>query len=624
MIVVLFSTLFAHAQTKKWSLKTDSKVNWTQVAPSGNIILGTSKGLVHVSELDGKASWTFSSMGSLEEESIAFIPNTLLLRISRINGKLKEEVILNEESGKVIFDSKAQNLEIGKDYMLGQSGYLLIQGLQGLSSSIMLLNPSTGQQIWQKTDLFGKSIFSEVIDGSPLERDSLTMILATRGGRSGGGIYCMSLQSGDILWKADLPVVKGAQTSTQTETRLLKSFTQPGLFYFLRGSLIMGYAIADGKPVWSQPAKQRGLPSKLIYDIEGLIAASDIDPNNTMFRPTAMMYEYSSGNSIWAEPLKLSGGILQYRYTDQGLVVAMINSGQNTVVNLLDISAGVFRWKEPLELKGVLEALEVEGGVVYARTSMEELISTLQDGIPISTEKVKGEKDKPLLSLLKNGQYFTYSPKTEILYVTNLNSKSQQPLIKQKIDFEQSEQPTRIDEVGNLIVLSSAQTVMGISEAGEIRYKSFFPAAGISGWKKALYATSAMLNTFDAMRYKELEVKANKASAQMKTPQGRQLADAFAQLGNKGASIRMNQASQEFALLSKRFKASAGVNKYHFLLTKLKSGEFTLIGIDKQSGKTIAEINLGKQKQPKYELDEISKLIYLLGESEDSIDAYQY
>lgn len=624
IVVLTFCASLSQAQTSKWLVKLESKVSWTKVSPTGALLVGTEQGLLGLSEVQGKVKWSFKDYGLIQEEELAFIPNSWLIRITRKSGKLKDEVIINSETGAVVFDSKARKLTIGRDFTLGQSGYLLLQGLQGLTSTVMLINPATGAEIWQKNDLFGKSIFAEVLDGAPLERDSSTIIVATKGGRSGGGLYCLEVNTGAVIWKSELPQVKGAQTSTVTETRLLRSYTQPTLFYLLKGSVIMGYTLAEGKQAWTQPAKQRGLPSKLIYDPDGLIAASDIDPNNNLFKPTAMKYDYSNGNTLWQEPVKLAGSLSQYQYTHRGLLMGMITNNQNSEINLLDLTSGQYLWADAIQLSGQLEEMEVDDEVLYLRTNLEESTFNLESGKAIGKEQVSGNRDWPLISVSKAGKHFTFSPKNGQLYLTDLKSKQGAVLLQKSIEFEQSERPDRIEWVESGLVLSSAQTVMGIAENGTTIFKTHKPAGGLSGWKKALYATSALLNTFDAMRYKELELKATQASAKMNTPQGRQMADAFAQLGNKGASVRMNQASREFELISKRFKASLGGNTVHFLLTKLPSGQYALVGIDKRNGKQIAEINLGNQQKPLYELDEVSRTVYLLSASQDALESFQY
>ena len=56
-------------------------------------------------------------------------------------------------------------------------------------------------------------------------------------------------------------------------------------------------------------------------------------------------------------------------------------------------------------------------------------------------------------------------------------------------------------------------------------------------------------------------------------------------------------------------------NDVQFILGKLESKDFGLIGISKTTGQKTIEINFGKDKEPKYILDDVSRTIYYLSES---------
>jgi len=58
-------------------------------------------------------------------------------------------------------------------------------------------------------------------------------------------------------------------------------------------------------------------------------------------------------------------------------------------------------------------------------------------------------------------------------------------------------------------------------------------------------------------------------------------------------------------MVKKRFKASASGNDVQFILGKLETKDFGLIGISKTSGHKTTEINFGKDKEPKYILDDV-------------------
>ena len=114
------------------------------------------------------------------------------------------------------------------------------------------------------------------------------------------------------------------------------------------------------------------------------------------------------------------------------------------------------------------------------------------------------------------------------------------------------------------------------------------------------------------MRYAELEVDARKASAASTTPEGRQFCDAIGQFANRGANVRLAAAANDMDKMRQRFKASTSGNDVQFVLAKLESNDYGLVGILKETGAKISEINFGKDNEPKYLLDDISRVIYYL------------
>ncbi len=611
--VAFLFILAMHVQAySQWSAKLNSPVSWYEIAPTGNLILGTPKGILGLREADGSVMYEMNNIDFPTEQEYQVIPNTPYGMITRGQGKLETKVIFNLYNGKVLFDSKKENIIIGKQYVLGSTGDLLMQGLRELQSSFFLVDINTGTIRWELKDVFGKSIFAEVIDGAPVETPDGNIIIATTGGMSGGGIYCFSPKDGRQIWKAALPKAKGPVTTTVTETKLVVTYTEKNKFIYVKGQLVMAYDMGSGSPIWTEPAKQRGLPDQIIYDPMGLIVASAVDPNNTLFKPTMAMYDYKSGKDIWVEQVKLRGTVKSYVYSDKGLIIGMDGGNGSTLINIVDLERGTYLFEKFYKVNGAVREMALLNGSVYVRTDLEEDIVSLESGSSTLGKNITSRAEMPLVNLRVNELSYTFNPADGMLYVTDLSAATQQPLVKSKIEFEQKETPGKIDLLQGNIVLSSSQTVAAYSPAGAEIFKTHVPAPGISGWRKALYATSAILNTIDAMRYAELEAKARSAANNTTSKEGRELLDAIGQLANKGASVRLAAASQEMDMIRKRFKASAEGQDIQFILGRFENKDYGIFGISKINGEKKAEISFGKDKEPKYLLDDVSRVVYYL------------
>ena len=607
--LLLLVTIPAIAQ---WEVNLKKSINWYQISPTGNLILSTNDGLVGLNEKSGELLYTIPNVISALEDEFQVIPNTPFGMISRLEGRLESKLIFKLTDGKVLFDSKKEGISIGKQYLLGSTGDLIFQGIRGKESVFCLVDIVSGTLRWELKNPFGNGIFAEVIDGAPIENEAGNFIIPTSGGMSGGAIYCFSPADGKQVWKAELPKLKGAQTTTKTETKLATSYFENDKFIYMRGQAVMAYNISSGKAIWAEPAKQRGLPDRVIYDPVGLIVASAVDPNNTIFKPTMAMYDYKTGKEIWAEQVKLKGTVTAYNYCDKGLLISMDGGNGKSLVNIVDLDKGAYVFENAYKINGFVGEMQLSGSSVYIRTNLEEDFVSLENGKSILTKNISSKPEQPLINVRNGDVSYTFNPADDLLYKSDLSNQTQSALSTAKIDFEQKETPTKIGILKDRIVLSSSQTVASYDFSGKEIFKTHIPAPGISGWKKALYATAAVLNSMDAMRYAELEVEAKQAAAASTTPQGRQFCDAIGQFANRGANVRLAAAANDMEKIRQRFKASTSGNDVQFVLGKLESKDYGLFGISKETGSKMSEINFGKDNEPKYLLDDISRVIYYL------------
>jgi outer membrane protein assembly factor BamB len=596
----------------QWQIKLDRNLNWFQILPTGNILLANNEGISALDENTGTTLFSLNNITSLNEEEFQIIPNTPFGMITRGQGKLEIKFIFNIITGKVLFDSKKENIMVGKQYIIRNSGDFLMQGLKGSESVFFLVDAETGTIRWELKDFLGKSIFAEVIDGTPLKNEDGNIIFPTTGGMTGGAIYCLSSSNGKLLWKSELPKLKGAQSATITDSKLAVSFLEKDKFIFMKGQAIMAYQIASGKQLWNEPAKQRGLPDLAIYDPFGLIISSAIDQKNTLFKPTMAMYDYNSGKELWNEQVKLKGTVNKYNYCAKGLIISMDNGKGSCFINIVDLGTGTFVFNDHYKVNGIVNEMQLCGTSLYIRTDLEEDFVSLESNKSILEKNISTKQDKPLLNLQQDNFSYTYNPSTDLLSVSDLGLTTQKVLCPDKISFSGNETPTRVEKLGDVIVLSSSQTVAGYDKSGKEIFKTYIPAPGIPGWKKAIHAADAILQMGEAMRYAEAEAKLKEAGKNSNSPEGRALADGFAQIANKGTNAYLAAANKNMDRINKRFKASASGNEVQFILGKLESKDYGLIGISKLNGQKKSEINLGKDKEPKYLLDDISKTIYYL------------
>ena len=119
-ITFTFFYLLSFFSFSQWQVKLDKTINWYQVSPTGNLILGALDGVSGMDDKTGNITYSVNAIGSPTEDEFKMIPNTPFGMITRGQGKLETKVIFNVNDGKVLYDSKKENTIIGKNVIKHQ------------------------------------------------------------------------------------------------------------------------------------------------------------------------------------------------------------------------------------------------------------------------------------------------------------------------------------------------------------------------------------------------------------------------------------------------------------------------------------------------------------------------
>jgi hypothetical protein len=102
------------------------------------------------------------------------------------------------------------------------------------------------------------------------------------------------------------------------------------------------------------------------------------------------------------------------------------------------------------------------------------------------------------------------------------------------------------------------------------------------------------------------------ASRRTTDPAARQITGQLATAYTEGGAQLQGYARQSAAMATKRFKASLAVPGSVFMLTKSPEGKGNvLLQVDKVSAEPRAKVDLGKEKEPVYAVDDIAGMLFL-------------
>src|SRR5712664_4209128 len=618
--------------TAAWTLKLKGDVRWQQVTPAGALLVSTDAGLAGVDIERGQITWEKPELGGLPLDSVRMVEGSLLMEAAR-PGLL---VILDPVTGAVVFDSRRPGLtQIVTRRVLPQSGTLLVHGRTASGGSVVALyDLVTGEQRWVNDALFEQTgpkkkglgglmqgLVRAASEGTALEvlQAGPDMIVV----HTLMGLRALDAKSGAVRWSATLPTARAGNPARHV--RLFPSANKSDRLYVGFDDRLMAYRLADGQALWAKPAMVEGWVHGIVEHPNGIIILPESPPANQatgnvrivngVVQTGLNVARYEDGTTIAAQPLRMRGTVKQALVAG-GSVVLAVDAESRTFVNVLDIATATARLNKDVKIKGQLAYAELTpAGLLYVSradqsTNGEVNIIDLTSGEPKYKDAIEG-KASTLLYALDGNTLYAYANKDRHLYAVNRQDGTYRAL-GGEIKLQGDEDPTALEVRPSGLVLISSQNLVIVGRDGQIKQQAYNPAPQLPGLLRALYRINSVragLYGAAASAYGDAFAQAsrNATDTTAKRITG-QLATAYSQ----GGAQLSGYSQQAGALASKRFKASLATPSSVFVLTRSPDGNGNvLLQIDKDSGQPRARVDLGKQREPVYAVDDISGMLFL-------------
>ena len=355
-------------------------------------------------------------------------------------------------------------------------------------------------------------------------------------------------------------------------------------------------------------------------------------------------------------------------------VVLAVDAESKTFVNVLNVATVTLRLPKDVKIKGQLDYAELTpAGLLYvsrsdASTNGEANIIDLASGEPKYKDAVEGTKSSAMLHAADGRTLYVFAGKDRHLYAIDRQDGTYHA-VGGEIKLQGDEDPTALEVRPAGVVLSSSQNLVivgrhghlkypegtacaevlkagapwfaptlaldymarhsidfwltsedlpsphnrvTVGRDGQIRQQVYHPAPQLPGLLRALYrinsvraglygaAASSYGDAFAQMSRQATDTTAKRLTAQM--------AAAYSQ----GGAQLTGYSSQASALASKRFKASLATPGSVFMLTRSPDGNGNvLLQIDKDSAQPRSRVDLGKQREPVYAVDDIAGMLFL-------------
>ncbi|WP_339917360.1 PQQ-binding-like beta-propeller repeat protein [Yeosuana marina] len=588
------------AETPNQTYNLGTKINEMTLTVGGILVAATNDGLVGIDPKQSAPVFTFNNFGKLSPEETEFIPASPYIVVSQGVGskfagiaKTKRAVI-NYVNGKVIFNSETDNWnQIYTCNIVLPQNKLIISGIQKEGDKFEKMTPKVAvyDLSTQKLDF---SFFLDKpgrvgiakdfsVTGVPLLLKEILIIPTAQG-------LLAKSHKGDDLWQCKIKGVNW-MVSDETEKEIY------GFETTTNGKNTRIHKIgSNGEELWKDDRKVQGNVSNFQILPEGLAVVSD---RVAAEESEIAFLSASTGEDLWEKAPKTKGFVQHFYVQDDGILFGIQQGGINKIS-----FDGKTLFKKPLKTgENIMVMAESPQGLIYI-TSEDANIVNLKTGDQVWDKPLKYKNSSAVASTFDRTQNRYLIAADGDIYAIDASSGTANELAKVK--FEEKEVANTMEMRNGNIFLSSSQNVMTLGSDGNEIYHEYFKSPSQSGFVKVLSGVVAVASTGLAMAH-AAKAGMNRTNSYGSSndlsnyndygKENKRAADMFASIGDAS-----------FAMMSKRFKATAATENSQFILTKLDSG-VGLVKVNKDSGKVEKEILL-KDKKPEYQVDEIAGVLY--------------
>jgi len=619
-------------------------IRWLQIALSGALLVVTDNALIAVDKETVKVAWEKPELGGMTADSILPVEGSLLMEAKRPNLL----VIFDPVTGAVIFDSRILNLtKVTTRRVLPQSGTLLVHGQRATGPAIVaLFDLASGKQLWMNDSLFtasepsksrGFGALMQALSGAAAESEQLEVLQAgpelivvyTQLGLRG-----LDARTGAVRWTAKTPTNRFGAPAFHVQ--LFPSMDKQDRIYASFDDSLMAYRLADGQALWAKAPKVEGRIRDIVQHPAGIVMLPEAPPDtqamgsrrvvNGVVQTALNIARYDDGSTIAPKPLRMHGNVIDAMIAGN-TVVLEVDAESKTFVNVLDVATASLRLKKDVKIKGQLAYAELTpAGLLYisrpdATINGEVNVIDLASGEPRFKDAI--ESGKPLSSsdynaaryylhhAVEGRTLFVFANRDHRLYAVDREAATFKPL-GDEIKLKGGEDPTAMEIREDGIVLSSEQNLVMVGRDGQVKKQVYYPAPQAPGLLRALYAINAVragLYSAQASAYGEAFAQ---ASAKSTDPMTQQVTGQLTEAYTKAGEQLQGYARQSAAMATKRFKASLDAPAFLFVLTPATEGRGNvLLQIDKDTAVPLARVNLGREKEPVYAVDDIANMLFL-------------
>ncbi|MFK7811319.1 MAG: hypothetical protein AB8B59_02425 [Maribacter sp.] len=619
-------TNFAQVEVK-WNKELPTKILWQEVTSMGNLIVSSREELFGVDTETGDIVWSKRAHGNLDRASYEELPNSPFFTITSRNTLH----LIDQFNGMEVFNSTNAGIKkVLSYYLLYDTNSILVAGTDLKGDPLLVsVKMSDARLSWTMNEKIGG-----IIAVNELGNQELLVVTLFNN-------YKLNADSGEVIWKnansketgqlenmSKLELMlKGAVEKIAQDLDIVINYYQPdGSDVFYLGTQKEGqtgmtttsgtpkikytskfnaYTINDGELKWNKELQVKGALSQVSFLENGILVMPD-DGNRTRIN----LFDYDTQEGLWGKKgrgINIKGGIYDYLDSSDGILLVSRTDNKD-FLNFLDPVAGAITFEKPVKVDGtVVGIVPLTNSILYITTESMNILDQ-QNG---TLKWKKSIQTSPNLTAEYDGKIYAYDYNSGLVKVVDKTTEQLTNLSDIGIDFKGKELPRQLEVMEDGIFIHSDQNVAKYNFDGSLSFQEYYAAPKEVGWKRALlYAASVRAAYIGAVSYyvsgtiaaAENDIRKEDAvTGEMVS----QIGNAYGELGNDASSY----AAEAFTRASMRRKATTEGRDFMFIMSK-KEKDVVLLKVSKITGQIEGEINLGKDREPMYAIDDITGQVY--------------
>ena len=627
-VMVSIANLTVLAQVEiKWQNELSADIYWQEVTALGNLIVSSGNQLSGVNTETGAIIWSKVDFAGLNRASYNELPNSPFFTITKGSSIL----LIDQLTGDLVFNSKSAGISTIEDYfLLYNSDAILVAGKAVGGESVMVsVNMSDGNISWTMNEKFGR-----IIAANELGNNELLIVTLFNN-------YKLDASTGNVIWKeansaesaqVEKLGVLGALMKSAVENLTkdkeidLRYYRPEGSNVFYLGSqqesqssmtnssgeasinytnVYNAYNIDDGSLVWKEALEVKGQLGHVVFLGNGILVL----PNNGN-RTKINLFNYNTLEGLWGKKgrgIAIKGGIYDYLEAGDGMLLVSQTSSKN-FLNYLDPKSGIITFEKPVKVDGkVIGIVPLSNGILYITSESMNILDPSSGTLKWS----QSIRTTPQLTSQYNGKIYAFDYKSKKLMIVDEQTESVSEHSGYALKFLGGESPRNLEVLEDGIFIHSDQNVAKFGFDGTVKFQEYYPAPREPGWKRALLYAEAVRGAYigasayyasGVMAVVEDEVRQEDAVA---GELANQIGNAYGELGAQASSY----AATAFKQAKARFNATRSGRDFMFIMSK-RDKNIELLKVSKSTGKVEGRIDLGKDREPIYAVDDITGQVY--------------